>query len=106
MYLHHKAKKACADAVLLKYLAENIRYPVLALENHVQGSVIVQFVVDKDGKVKNAKVVRDIGANCGNEALRLVNSMNDTYTWIPGKQRGRPVAVQFTLPIRFKLHVN
>ncbi len=101
-----KAKKACADAVLLKYLAENIKYPPLALENNIQGSVIVQFVVDKDGKVQKSKVLRDIGANCGKEALRLVNSMNENYTWIPGKQRGRPVAVQFTLPIRFKLHVN
>jgi protein TonB len=64
----------------------------------------VQFVVEKDGKITDANVVRDIGAGCGEEALRVVNSMNSMgEKWTPGKQRGKSVRVQFTLPVSFKL---
>lgn len=101
-----KAKKACADQKLMEYLGKNIRYPAIAVENGIQGSVVVSFVVETDGSITNAQVLRDIGAGCGDEAIRLVNSMNNGYKWTPGKQRGRPVAVRFTLPIRFKLEFN
>ena len=77
----------------MQYLAENVRYPSLAAENGIQGSVVVQFVVEKDGSITNAKLIRDIGGGCGEEALRLVTSMNDGYKWTPGKQRGKPVPV-------------
>jgi protein TonB len=81
-----------------------VKYPAIARENGIQGRVVVQFVVEKDGKITDANVVRDIGAGCGEEALRVVNSMNSmNQRWTPGKQRGKPVRVQFTLPVSFKL---
>lgn len=92
--------KKCAQDEMLKFVGENIKYPAIAKENGIEGRVIVQFVVGKNGQVKNAKILRDIGGGCGNEALRVVNSMPN---WIPGKQRGRPVDVQYTLPVGFEL---
>ena len=69
--------------------------------------MVVQFVVNTDGTVTDVSVVRDIGAGCGEEAVRIVNLMNSMNDkWTPGKQRGRPVRVMFTLPIRFKLQYN
>ena len=87
-------------ADLLKFLATNINYPKVAKDNGVEGMVVVQYVIEKDGSISNAKVVRGIGAGCDEEALRVVNAMPN---WIAGKQRGQAVAVQFNLPIRFKL---
>ncbi len=97
-------KKACSDKKMLEFIYKNIKYPAIARENGVEGTVVVQFVVDKDGSISNAKVVRDIGAQCGDEALRVVNLMNQkNLKWTPGKQRGRPVRVQFNLPVKFRL---
>ncbi|MDX1701517.1 MAG: energy transducer TonB, partial [Melioribacteraceae bacterium] len=63
-----------------------------------------QFVVGKAGAIEEAKIVRDIGAGCGTEALKVVNGMNNLpQKWTPGKQRGRSVKVLYTLPVRFKL---
>jgi len=93
-------RKSCADEKLMKYVHESIRYPTLARENNIQGMVVVQFVVEPDGHISNVKVLRDIGGGCGEEAMRVVQSMPD---WNPGKQRGRAVRVMFTLPIKFKL---
>jgi TonB family protein len=86
---------------MLDFISKNLRYPVLAKDACVEGSVIVSFVVEKDGSISEAKVVRDIGAGAGEEALRMVQSMNGK--WTPGTQRGRPVRVQYTLPVKFKL---
>lgn len=88
-------------AALLKYLAENIKYPAIARENNIEGKVIVQFVVDEKGDVSQAKVVRGIGGGCDKEALRVVETMSGM--WKPGKQRGRAVKVWFTLPVNFQL---
>ena len=97
-------KTACAQKKLLEFIYANIKYPAIARENGVEGTCVIQFVVEKTGKVTDAKVVRDIGAGCGDEALRVVNLMNkENKKWTPGKQRGRPVRVQFTLPVKFKL---
>jgi protein TonB len=101
-----KFRKACADQKLMQYLADNIRYPSNAIDNGIQGSVIIQFVIEKDGSITNIDVLRDIGGGCGDEARRLVESMNKSHKWHPGKQRGKPVAVMFTLPVRFKLQYN
>lgn len=98
-------KKKCADEKMLQYLYKNIKYPNIAKENGVQGRVVVTFVVEKDGRITDAKVVRDIGGGCGEEALRVVNSMNEMgERWKPGRQRGNPVRVQFNLPVAFKLN--
>jgi protein TonB len=97
-------KKQCAQKKLLEYIYANIKYPPIARENGVEGMVVVKFVVDKDGSISDPQVVRDIGAGCGDEALRVVKSMNkENIKWIPGKQRGRPVRVQFNLPVKFQL---
>lgn len=85
---------------LSKYLGENIKYPALAKENNIEGRVFVSFVVEKDGRVANVKILRDIGGGCGAEAVRVVKAMPK---WKPGKQRGKPVRTQFNLPVQFGL---
>lgn len=87
-------------ADLLKFLATNINYPKAAKDAGIEGMVVIQYVIEKDGSISNAKVVKGIGSGCDEEALRVVNAMPN---WTPGKQRGQVVPVQFNLPIRFKL---
>ena len=100
----HKAKKQCADKKMLQFIYKNIKYPAIARENGVEGTVVIQFVVEKDGSIKDAKIVRDIGAQCGGEALKVVQMMNSMgQKWTPGKQRGKSVRVQFNLPVKFRL---
>jgi len=102
--VEEEAKKACADKAMLQFIYKNIKYPAIARENGVQGTVVIQFVVEKDGSIKDARTVRDIGAQCGAEALRVVNLMNTQgKKWTPGKQRGKSVRVQFNLPVKFRL---
>ena len=97
-------KKACADKKMLEFIYANVRYPSIARENGIEGTVVVQFVVDVDGSISDVTLARDIGAKCGEEGVRIVNLMNDMpERWSPGKQRGRAVPVMFTLPIKFKL---
>lgn len=93
-------KKSCAEQKLLKYIYGKIKYPTIARENGIEGMVVLSFVVEKDGSITSAKILRDIGGGCGAEALRVVNQMPD---WIPGYQRTKPVRVQFNLPVRFQL---
>ncbi|MBL4752283.1 MAG: energy transducer TonB [Flavobacteriales bacterium] len=88
------------DADLLNYLAKNIKYPQMAKESGISGTVHVTFVVGKDGKVGEVRVLRGIGGGCDKEAIRVVKNMPD---WKAGKQRGKPVAVQYNLPVRFVL---
>lgn len=96
--------KACSDEALIKYIQGNIKYPAIARENGVEGRVFIRFVVEKNGKVTDAKIVRDIGAGCGEAALKVINKMNDLpQGWTPGKQRGKPVRVLYTLPATYKL---
>ena len=83
-----------------KYIAQNLRYPEIAAENGISGRVIVQFAVDRSGKVVNAKVVRSVDPALDKEAIRVVMV---SPKWTPGKQRGRPVTVLFTFPINFVL---
>ena len=97
-------KNECAKQKLLKYVHDNLKYPAIARENGVEGMVVIQFIVEKDGSISQAKIVRDIGAGCGVAALEVVNSMNSMdQKWIPGRQRDRAVKVLYTLPVRFKL---
>ncbi len=88
------------NAALLKYLAQNIKYPPQAREEGIQGKVFLQFVVDQSGNVTNITIARDIGGGCGKEAERVVKNMPK---WKPGKQNGTPVKVYYTLPVSFKL---
>ena len=100
----NKAKKNCANKKLTRFIGSNISYPVEARKNSVQGVCVVTFIIEKDGTVSNAKLVRNIGGGCGEESLRVVNEMNKRgMVWTPGKQRGRPVRTQYNLPIKFNL---
>jgi protein TonB len=94
-------RKQCAEEKMLTFIYNNIQYPVVARENGIAGMVVVQFVVERDGSISNIKLVRDIGGGCGQEAMRVVSLMPK---WNPGKQRMKPVRVQFTLPVKFILN--
>ena len=87
-------------AECMKFLSKNIKYPTIAQENGVQGRVIVQFVVTKEGDITEAKVVRGVDPYLDAEALRVINSMPK---WKPGKQNGEAVNVKYTIPVTFKL---
>jgi protein TonB len=82
------------------YVGENIEYPTMARRLAVSGIVFVRFVVEKDGSITDVTVVRGIGAGCDEEAVRVIQN---APAWTPGKQRGRPVRVMMTVPIRFVL---
>lgn len=84
----------------MRYLRNNIEYPQLARESGIEGTVYVTFVVEKDGSITDVRVLRGIGGGCDKEAIRVVKEMPK---WEPGKQRGKPVRVQFNMPIRFTL---
>lgn len=85
---------------LLKYLAKSIKYPVIAQENGIQGRVICAFVVNRDGSIVDAEVLRGVDPSLDKEALRVIMSMPK---WKPGKQRGKPVRVKYTVPVTFRL---
>ena len=86
---------------LFKYLSENVKYPVIAQENGIQGRVICQFVVNKDGSIVEVEVVRSGGdPSLDKEAVRVIKSMPK---WKPGKQRGKAVRVKYTVPVNFRL---
>jgi len=85
---------------LMKYLQDNLKYPVRAKELGIQGKVYLSFVVEKDGSVTDVALLRGIGGGCDEEAIRAVKNMPK---WIPGKQRNIPVRVRFNLPVNFKL---
>lgn len=88
------------QGVLLQYLAKSIKYPVIAQENGIQGRVSCSFVVNKDGSIVDAEVIRGVDPSLDKEALRVINSMPK---WSPGKQRGKPVRVKYTVPVTFRL---
>lgn len=88
------------DAALFKYLGDNVKYPVIAQENGIQGRVICQFVVNRDGSIVDVEVVRSVDPSLDKEAIRVIKSMPN---WTPGKQRGKAVRVKYTLPVNFKL---
>ncbi len=85
---------------LMSWLSQNIKYPVIAAENGVQGRVIVQFVVEKDGSVTDVRVAKSVDPSLDKEAQRVVKAMPK---WIPGKQNGSAVRVKYTVPVTFKL---
>jgi protein TonB len=95
-----KRKEDCAAKLLMAYVNKQLQYPKLAQEKKVEGTCVVTFIVEKNGQIVDAKLARDIGAGCGEEALRIVKSMP---VWVPGKQRGKVVRVKYSLPIKFKL---
>lgn len=88
------------QSALMSYLANNIKYPVVAQENGVQGRVVVSFVVERDGSITDVQVVRSVDPSLDREAQRVVKSMPK---WIPGKQNGQAVRVKYNVPVSFRL---
>lgn len=88
------------SAAMMRYLAQNVKYPQAAQENGRQGKVVVQFVVDTDGSIINAHVLTSVDPDLDKEALRVIKSMP---RWTPGKQKGKPVRVKYTVPVNFRL---
>ena len=88
------------NVLMLKYLADNIKYPASAVKAKKQGRVIVGFIVQKDGSITHAKIVRSIDPELDAEALRVVKGMPK---WTPGTQLGKPVSVKYALPVKFSL---
>ncbi len=102
------AKVECAQTSLLLFFNRNIAYPLQAREQNIEGTVVLNFVVEKDGYISNPTIVKDIGGGCGEEAMRVAEGMNEALksaklTWVPGKIKGAPVRTQMTTPIRFKI---
>ena len=90
-------RKKCADEKLHHFIYTNLKWP---RDFCGEGMVVVRFIIEKDGTITKPEVVRDIGGGCGEEALRVVKMMPN---WVPGEQDGKPVRMQFNLPVRFKL---
>ena len=88
------------EAALMKYLMQNIQYPVNAAKNDIEGRVIVQFVIEKDGQIGEVKVVSSVDPELDAEAVRVVKALPK---FTPGRQDGKAVAVWYTLPVMFKL---
>lgn len=88
------------NGALMSYLSSNVKYPVVAQENGVQGRVIVSFVVERDGSISDVKVVRSVDPSLDREAARVVKSMPK---WNPGKQNGSAVRVKYNVPVSFRL---
>ena len=88
------------EAELMKFIRENLKYPLSAQKEGIQGRVILRFVVSKTGSIENITILRSLDPACDEEAIRLIKSMP---RWIPGKQNGNAVPVYFTLPVVFKL---
>ncbi|MEZ5195845.1 MAG: energy transducer TonB [Bacteroidales bacterium] len=88
------------DDARIKFLVENIKYPAEARKNGVRGTVFVAFIVEKDGEISNVKALKGIGGGCDEEAVRVISMMPN---WKPGMQKGKPVRVQFNMPIKFNL---
>lgn len=87
-------------SALFEYISKNIKYPIVAEENGVQGRVLVTIIVEKDGSITDVKVEKSVDPYLDKEAQRLVKSMPH---WIPGKQNGEPVRVKYTVPVTFRL---
>ncbi len=93
-------RKSCSDTKLMQAIFGNIKYPAEAREKGVEGMAVVKFIIEKDGSVTNPEIIKSVGSGCDEEVLRVVGQMPN---WIPGKKDGKPVAVSFVLPVKFKL---
>ena len=86
---------------LMQYLQKNIKYPAVCRENNIQGRVLIQFIVNRDGSIVEPEVVKSVNPYLDKEALRVISGMPK---WSPGEQRGKPVRVKYTVPVNFKLN--
>ena len=100
-YVEQMPQYPGGELEMIKFIRLNLRYPPMAQENRITGTVVVNFVVDRDGKITRVKVIRGVGGGCDEEAVRVISKMP---TWSPGKQGGKAVLVSFTVPIRYSLN--
>lgn len=97
-------KQQCSNQAMLEYVYQRVVYPQEAINENIQGTAVITFVVEKDGLISQPKIVRDLGAGTGLAALSVVLKMQEEkLRWVPGKQQGEAVRVQFNLPVKFKL---
>jgi hypothetical protein len=102
--LSEKAKDSCAQAKLLEFVYRNVRYPQEARSKDIQGTVYARFVVERDGLISSASVLKDIGGGCGAEVVRVLNLMDSVQIrWIPGMTEGKTKRVAISIPVKFKL---
>ncbi|MEO6760236.1 MAG: TonB family protein, partial [Saprospiraceae bacterium] len=96
--------RRCAESQLLTLLARNVRYPEAARQNNTEGTVVVSFVVEADGRMQQYRLLKDIGNGCGEESVRVMKALEEAgLRWQPGLLKGKPVRARQVLPIRFRL---
>ena len=101
---NHDEKITCSNNKMLEYVFTELKYPEEARKKNTKGKVIAKFVITKTGEVSSIQVLRDIGDGCGEEVVRVLESMNNMPAkWTPGTQRGQNVNVEYTLPVVFNL---
>lgn len=99
-----KAKKACADKAMLEFVYKNLHYPKDAAREGIEGTAVVRFVIDINGRLSDIRVTRSVHPSIDEEALRIVKLMNKMEDpWVYGMQKGERVKVQLNLPIKFRL---
>lgn len=95
-------KHKCADEKFRRYINHNLQYPEEAREQGIEGIVVARFIIEKDGSMREASILSDIGGGCGEEVLRVLYLMNEqNIRWTPQSTHARPVAVEFTVPVTF-----
>lgn len=100
-------KYVCANNRLNNYIHNRLRYPKIALNNRVEGTVTAQFVVRKDGLLEDIVILNDIGYGCGRTVLGIIESMNHMdERWVPGKNGGKAVKVRVAIPVEFRLMID
>ena len=96
--------KDCAQKSLLSFIYGNVRYPYEAREQNLEGTVVVSFVIEKDGKISAPEIIKDLGGGTGEEVMRVITAMNGAFIrWKPGEKAGVPVRTRFNLPVKFRL---
>lgn len=93
-------KRKCTTAAMLSHIYSNLKYPAIARDNQIEGTVVVSFIIDKNGDLQEEEIMRDIGGGCGQAVLDVIKDLGKFY---PGKQNGRPVAVIYRVPVKFEL---
>jgi protein TonB len=101
MNITEDERRICTQQSILHFVNKHLKYPAAAREIGLEGTVVVSFVIDKEGKMKDMSIARDIGGGCGQAALKALSGLSE---WKPGKQNHQPVNVKYSIPIRFKLN--
>jgi TonB family protein len=97
-------KKDCSNRKMLDYIYSHLKYPAEAKDKIIEGNVVAQFTINKDGGISDINIIREIGGGCGQAVIEMLQTMNDMpEKWVPGKQAGRNVNVLYTLPVKFKM---